>query len=151
MRLIAIAVFILGLNSSFAADSKLTTLKTWFQHFKEGLSESAVSGQRQKRNVSAVAAVRGSQQESADPGKPQWKTGRKMKKSQQAKQEQSELAAAVDLIMAGQVKEGMAKLESFEKDHPKSPLLAEAKLAREKASELEKAAAEEPSTAGDTK
>ncbi|MBI4375784.1 MAG: hypothetical protein HY549_04965 [Elusimicrobia bacterium] len=123
-----------------AEGSKLSLLKTWFQNLKEGLSESAVAGQRQKTRVTAVAAVRGSEQEAASPDKVKWKEGRKSRKSREQKKEKEEFAQAVDMILAGQYKEGAERLEAFEKEHPQSQLLAEVRQAKEKALELDQAA-----------
>lgn len=123
-----------------AARSRSSILRTWFQHFKEGLAESSVSSRYQKRRVTAVAAVRGAKQESVDPGKPHWKGGAKSKKAKQLRMEKAALAKAVDLILEGRIEEGKAGLDAFEKAHPKSSLLPEVREAREKLAELEAAA-----------
>ena len=124
------------------ASGKLSALKTWFKHFKEGLAESSVSNQYQRGRLTAVAAVRGAQQESVNADKPQWKGGNKAKKAEQLKKEKAELAKSVDLILEGKVKEGQAGLDSFEKAHPKSTLLPEVREAREKSKELGEGAAQ---------
>ncbi|MBI5883689.1 MAG: hypothetical protein HZB91_11370 [Elusimicrobia bacterium] len=121
-------------------------LKTWFQHLKQGLSESAVQGDYQKVRVTAVAAVRGTPQDAADQNKPSWKAGAKARKSAQAKAERQEFGKAVDLILEGKSQEGIAALDAFEKDHPKSVLLADVREAREKARQME-AAEEAPGAA----
>src|SRR4051812_29123647 len=67
--------------------SALSSWKTWFQHVKEGLADSAVRGHYQSgRRVTAVAAVRGQEQDSVDPNKPQWETQTKEQR-QAAKKE----------------------------------------------------------------
>ena len=125
---------------------KLTKLQTWFKHFKEGLAQSSVSESYQKRRVTAVAAVRGAAQGSVDPDKPAWKGTGKSKRDQQIKKERAELTQAVDLILAGKLKDGADKLDAFETAHPKSPLLSDVKAAREKVKEMEAAAPpQEPS------
>ncbi|MBI3553812.1 MAG: hypothetical protein HY077_15060 [Elusimicrobia bacterium] len=117
--------------------SRLAALKTWFQHFKEGLDESVVSDEYQKRDIVAVAAVRGAAQDSAEPNKVYWKDPAKAKKAAQLKKEKVELSAALEKILSGNIKEGKTALDSFERAHPKSTLLADARKARDKAKELE--------------
>ncbi|MBI5210705.1 MAG: hypothetical protein HY927_12105 [Elusimicrobia bacterium] len=123
--------------------------RVWFEHLKQGLSESAVQGQYQKARVTAVAAVRGTKQGAEDPDKPSWKGGAKTKKAVELKKERQEFGKAVDLILDGKAKEGVAALEAFEKAHPKSTLLPEVAEAKSKAKEMEvsEAAAEEENVA----
>lgn len=116
-----------------AADDKLASISAWFKNLKEGLRESAVSGRRQhSRSVSAVAAVRGDEQTAVDPNRPEWKTSSKSEKAELRK-EKKELAAAVDLIVAGKYDDGKAAIDQFQKDHPKSKFNDEASKARENA------------------
>jgi hypothetical protein len=116
---------------------RFSALKTWFQNLKEGLMESSVNEMQQKRGrVAAVAAVRGSKQGVADPDKPEWKSGRRAKRAEAVKQEREELSSAVDLVINGKLEEGITALDAFEQAHPKSPLLIDAKQAREKAKQL---------------
>ncbi len=111
------------------------SMRTWFEHLKEGLTESSVSGQRQRGRLTAVAAVRGKGQSSVDPDKPAWKSGAGSRKAREMRKQKAEFAAAVDLILNGQLSEGDEKLEAFEKAYPASPLLAEARQARAKVRE----------------
>lgn len=119
-----------------APKSKLSILKTWFKHLKQGLTESSVSGEFQRQRVTAVAAVRGSAQEHADPDRVAWKTGGS-KKLAALREEKAELASAVGLLEEGKVSEGLTALDAFEKAHPQSGLLREVSETREKAKELE--------------
>ena len=119
-------------------------LRTWFQHLKEGLTESSVSAQRQRGHVTAVAAVRGSQQGSAEVDKPAWKSGAQTRKSRLMRQQRQEFAAAVDLALEGKYAEAGGKLDAFQKAYPDSPLLPEVKEAREKAREAQDQAAAAP-------
>lgn len=117
--------------------SRFAALKVWFQHFKEGLDDSVAGEERQNTDIIAVAAVRGAQQEWAEPNKVYWKDDAKIKKAAQTKKEKAELSAALNKILGGDVKGGETELDAFEKTHPHSRLLADAKKAREKAKELE--------------
>lgn len=128
--------------ASTSPKARKTWLRTWFEHLKQGLSESAVQGDYQRVRVTAVAAVRGNQQQAADQNKPSWKAGAKGKKSAALKAERREFSRAVDLILEGKVQEGVAALDAFEKAHPKSTLVSDVREAREKAREMQ--AAPEP-------
>ncbi|MBI5629822.1 MAG: hypothetical protein HY921_02930 [Elusimicrobia bacterium] len=119
--------------------SKIASLKSWFQHLKEGLSESAVADRYQKgAKVTAVAAVRGSPQEAVNPDKPAWKTGKKSKKDALCRAEMRELSQVADFALEGKTAEAEQTFAAFKAAHPK-PLLAkevqeiEAKLAELKA------------------
>ena len=141
----ALFFFAWGLRAADApAAPKRTFLRTWFEHLKEGLSESAVQSHYQKNRVTAVAAVRGAQQDVVNPDKPAWKGGQKAKKSAQAKKERAQFGKAVDFILEGKTKEGLEALDAFEKAHPKSALLPDVEQARAKALELQAAEAESP-------
>jgi hypothetical protein len=126
-----------------APKSAVSSLRMWFQHLKEGLSESAVSGHYQKANVTAVAAVRGAAQDSVEPEKPQWKGG-KSKKAQQQKAERPGFVKAGELITEGKTQEGSAGLDAFEKAHPKSPLLKDVREARAKLKEMDAVPPDKP-------
>ncbi len=126
-----------------AADSVSTfeSLKTWFQHWKDGLASSAVEGQYQQKSLTAVAAVRGGNQERdyENPDKPYIKGRLEDMHARQLKKERAELGQAVELILSGKTDEGAKKLDDFETKHPKSTLLADVQLAREKLKELKTA------------
>lgn len=145
MRSVVLSLFLCALAPALAPAAeeaglkKWSALKTWFKHLKEGLADSAVSGQYQKGKVTAVAAVRGSPQDAVDPKKPSWKGSSQSKKAQELRKEKSELGKAVDLILEERFSEAEESLAAFEKAHPKSSLLAEAKEARAKLSELKDA------------
>ncbi len=112
-----------GLTDSF---------KTWFEHLKEGLTESSVSAERQTGSMTAVAAVRGDKQSFAELDKPAWKSSGRIKKARELKKQKAELSSAVDLVLQGKMDDGDAKLAAFETAHPDSPYLAEAHQARAK-------------------
>ncbi|MBI5622812.1 MAG: hypothetical protein HY924_03435 [Elusimicrobia bacterium] len=126
-----------GASAPAAAKPGKGWLRTWFQHLKQGLTESAVQADYQRVRVTAVAAVRGTPQDSADQNKPSWKAGAKARKTAQAKTERQEFGKAVDLILEGKTGQGIAALEAFEKAHPKSALLADVAEAKERARQLE--------------
>lgn len=143
--LILIAAVVLGsvaapARAGESAVAKMgDSLLSWFKHVKEGLSESSVGSYRQHGRISAVAAVRGAEQDAVDPQKPVWKSAAAGKKSKALKAQRVELAAAVDAALAGKLDESRAKLDAFEKAHPDSALLADAREIRGK---LEEAKAE---------
>lgn len=112
-------------------------MRTWFQHLKEGLTESSVSAQRQRVGVTAVAAVRGNKQSSEELDKPAWKAGAAGEKSRAARDQREAFSGAVDKILEGELEEGISQLDAFEKRYPESPLLGEAREARQKAREAQ--------------
>jgi TolA-binding protein len=114
-----------------------TSMRSWFQHLKEGLTESSTSAQRQRGSVAAVAAVRGLEQAGADLEKPAWKSGAKTRKSKEVKAQRQEFSAAVDLAVEGKYAEADEKLEAFEKAHPGSSLLSDVKETRQKVKEAQ--------------
>lgn len=123
-------------KTAAAVKPRKSSFLVWFEHLKKGLSDSSVQDRYQKRRLTAVAAVRGSPQDSVDPDKPQWKGKRKSKKDLQLKAERAEFAAAVDLIIEGKQADGLSALETFEKAHPESALLPDVREARQKAVEM---------------
>jgi TolA-binding protein len=124
-----------------AQGSRWDSLRTYFKHLKQGLMESSVEGVYQKRGLVAVAAVRGAGQgdERSDPGKPGMKNPAKEKKIKVRKAEARELEKAVDLAVEGKYDEALAAMEKFEKAHPKSALLSDAKEAKGKVREAAEA------------
>lgn len=126
-RIIAAALAVL-LTAPFARaeEAKAPTTKqsimTFFKHLKESLATSAVSGERKKSRVGAVAAVRGADQKNslADPNEPVLKGDFRAKREKAAAAEDAEFAGAVDLILHDKTEEGMKALEDFKAKHPKS-------------------------------
>ncbi len=116
--------------------SALESTLIWFRHLREGLADTAVKHQYQHRSAAAVAAVRGPEQDSVDPDKPEWKLKSKSDKAA-IKKERAELASAVDLVIAGKYDEGRSALDAFEKAHPQSKLLPDVAEARENIKALE--------------
>lgn len=117
--------------SAPAPAGKWGTVKTWFEHWKEGLKGSAVEKHYKRRRLSAVAAVRGAEQKLDDPGKPYIKGTASSKETKKLRKERAELAEAVELVLAGKVEEGSKRLDAFEAGHPNSPLLEDVRQARE--------------------
>lgn len=149
MRKAGIAAFVLSMalcGAAFGAPEApkpkpaRTWLRSWFEHLKQGLSESSVQGDYQRSRVTAVAAVRGDQQKNADPAKPSWKASAKFKKGVLVKAERAEFGKAVDLILEGKSEDGITALDAFEKSHPKSALLPDVREARENARQMASAA-----------
>lgn len=145
-----LAAAILAAGPGVAQESsRLESLKTWFKHLRQGLMESSVdSYNKSRKGVTAVAAVRGAKQASANPDKPDWSTGNRSKKAA-VKKERQELASAAEHIVLGKFAEGRAALDAFDRDHPSSKLAPEAATMRAKLRELETLAAKpaEPSQA----
>lgn len=104
----------------------------FFKNLKDGLRESSVKGMHQKGKVTAVAAVRGAPQDDTrgDVNQPSMKEPMKSKKAKQARKERGAFEEAVDLITAGKVDEGDAKLAAFEKTYPNSPMIESVQEAR---------------------
>lgn len=150
MRKIVLAAAVLGcaaggLCAQEKPKSKLDYLKVYFQHLKQGLTESAVQGEYQRGRGAAVAAVRGNAQDDgrADPDKPAMKQPSKTHRQKAESAERREFEKAVDLVGEGltlkdeaKVDEGVTGLEAFEKAHPKSARLSEVREALAKAREL---------------
>lgn len=122
------------------APSRWASLRTWFKHWKQALEKSAVEGRYRKKRSTAVAAVRGSAQDEKDPKKPYWKGTWSSKKRAERMKEREELAKAVELILKEKPVEAKAKLDAFEKAHPKSSFLPDVKEARAKLAELQASA-----------
>ncbi|MFI5363361.1 MAG: hypothetical protein ACHQ49_15445 [Elusimicrobiota bacterium] len=120
------------------APSPKDSIMTFFQHLKESLSQSAVSGQRKHNQVGSVAAVRGADQSSplADPNEPVLLGDARAKKDKAAMAEDAEISAAVDSVLAGRIDEGMAALQAFQAAHPKSRSLPKVAQAIEQAKGL---------------
>ncbi|MBI4386263.1 MAG: hypothetical protein HY551_02675 [Elusimicrobia bacterium] len=112
------------------------SFRSWLRNLKEGLSKSAVERHYQRRNVVAVAAVRGAGQKSEDINKPYVKDPVKYKAAQRLRREKAEFAEAVDLLLSGKMEEGVKRLEEFEAKNPKSSLLPDVRETRGKAREL---------------
>ena len=108
---------------------------SWFKNWKQGLEKTVVESRYRRVRTTSVAAVRGDDQAS-DVHKPYWKGSISDKKAAQSMAERKELAAAVDLILAGKKDEASKKLDAFEAAHPKSQYLPDVKEARSKLAQL---------------
>ena len=142
-----LAAVVLGVMLAPAArceSSALDSLKTWFQHWKEGLAGSAVEGQYQQKSLTNVAAVRGKNQKADDPNQPYIKGTLDQAQEKKLRKERAELGQAVDLILSGKFDEGGKKLDAFEEKHQNSPLLRDVHQAREKLKELKAGSSERP-------
>ncbi len=113
-----------------------STLMTWLRHLSEGLADAAGPLETQT-NLAAVAAVRGSAQSSPSLRSPAWIGGIEARKAARLKAERQELKRAVDLGLTGKIREALKVLSSFEKNHPRSPLVPDAIKARAKFRRLE--------------
>lgn len=121
-----------------AQNSPVATLMNWFGRLEQSLSASSVGQDYENRDdVVAVAAVRGSKQNLADPNQPAWKKSNVSKKEKSLR-ERKELALAVQKIIAGHLNQAQKDLASFEKSHPKSLLLGDVHQAQTKIAELQK-------------
>lgn len=136
-----VAVLLLAATAR-AEDAKPAPAKqsimTFFKHLKESLSSSAVSGERKKGHVGAVAAVRGADQKSslADPDEPVLKGDPRSKREKASAAEDAEFAAAVELILQNKADEGVKALETFKAKHPKSRNIAKVQEAIDQAKVL---------------
>lgn len=133
---------------------KVASVRRWFANWAKGLKRSAVESRYRNVRTSAVAAVRGSRQDS-NPDLPYWKGTWSDKKAAERMAERAELEAVVELALTGDIAGAQAALSKFEKQHPKSTLLEDVKEARAQlaalqeetapaAAEGEKPKAEEP-------
>ncbi|MDE2293263.1 MAG: hypothetical protein KGL53_14365 [Elusimicrobia bacterium] len=139
--LAAVLALPVGVRAADSASS-LSSLKTWFSHWKDALVRTAVEGRyRTLHSMTAVAAVRGERQDSADPQAPYWKGGWTEKRAAERKKERAELADAVQLILDGKTGEAQAAFDAFDKAHPKSSFKDDVAAGRAKLAELEKAQA----------
>jgi len=118
-------------ESAKPAAAPMSTARRWFENLKLGLSSSSVELRRQKRSVSAVAAVRGAAQGIEDPDKPYFRGTAASKAQARDSAERAELSAAVDLALAGKPEEAKKAFAAFAAKHPGSALAAEAKQAVE--------------------
>ncbi len=125
--------------------SALDSIKVYFQHLKQGLTESAVQGDYQRGRHTAVAAVRGAPQADAraDADKPVMSQPAQTRRQKAEAAERREFEGAVDLVAEGiklksaaKVDAGIAALQAFEKAHPKSLRLGEVREAEGKAQQL---------------
>ena len=142
--LAAVALGVMVAPAAHCEGSALDSLKTWFQHWKEGLAGSAVEGNYQQKSLTNVAAVRGKKQKADDPNQPYIKGTLSEKQEKNLRKERAELGQAVDLILSGKLDEGGKKLDAFEEKHQKSPLLRDVHQAREKLKELTAGSSEKP-------
>ena len=126
-----------------APPSAVQSILTYFQHVRDSLSQSAVSGQRKHGRVGSVAAVRGKDQASslADPDEPVLKGDFRAKKERVAAAEDAEFAAAVDLVLKNKIDDGIQALEAFKARHPKSRDLAKVQESIDQAKALSAASA----------
>ncbi|PCI38636.1 MAG: hypothetical protein COB53_04480 [Elusimicrobia bacterium] len=103
--------------------AKVKAIRKWFSHWAIGLKRTAVNARRRKVRITAVAAVRGSKQDS-NPNLPYWKGTWSDKKTAERVVERAELEAVVELALAGDFDGAAAGLTKFEKSRPKSTLLS---------------------------
>ncbi|MDE2040483.1 MAG: hypothetical protein KGO96_13210 [Elusimicrobia bacterium] len=116
---------LLSLPLSLHAAGLSDSLRTWFTHVKQGLTESSVSDRMQHRRLTAVAAVRGQKQQGVEAERPAWKSPHRMRRALALRRQKAELKAAVEAILAGKLDEGQRRLDAFDKKNPRGELLAE--------------------------
>jgi len=90
----------------------------FLKNIRDGLSQSAVSGERKKGR--AVAAVRGKKQKNmADPNEPSLKGDKSSAKAKTEAQYDAELEVSVALLEKGELEKGLEGIEKFKIAHPK--------------------------------
>ncbi|HBA60250.1 MAG TPA: hypothetical protein DCZ92_05445 [Elusimicrobia bacterium] len=128
MKKILIAlVLIFSVNAVHAADYN----KGWYETFLKGLKSKVGKNLMSKRQVSAVAAVRGTKQ-GGDARALYWKGGVSDAAAKKLDGERAQLADAIQPAADGDAAGARAALEKFIKTNPDSVLLPEAKEALEK-------------------
>ena len=112
-------------------------IMSWFERLQEGLSASSIGQNYENRNsLVTVAAVRGNKQSLADLDQPAWKKSSISKRVELLK-ERREFAVAVKSIISGNLKQGQAELDSFQKAHPNSTLIKDVLEAQKKMATLQ--------------
>lgn len=93
----------------------------FFKNLKAALSQSAVSGQRNKTRGAAVAAVRGKTQADAlaNPDEPALVGDAKTRKAAKAAKLDEELVKLAELAESGKYDEALKGFEEFKKKNPK--------------------------------
>jgi hypothetical protein len=136
--------------------------KSWYNNMLRGLKSKVERKLESKHRVSAVAAVRGARQ-GEDANALYWKGGISDKARRKLEEEKKQLTAAVEQVVSGDTEGGRTALNKFLKDNPESFFAAdakealanlpaaEAKPAKEKAAEGDKAAPAEEKPAGEEK
>ncbi len=138
-------IFLIGIGSAplcaeQSPPQKVEQIRRWFMRWASGLKKSSVQGRFKNVRTTAVAAVRGSKQDS-NPNLPYWKGTWSDKKSAEREAERKELEASIELVLAGNIEGAGAALDAFEKKHPKSTLLADVAEARLQLTALKEASA----------
>jgi len=110
-------VLLFSVNALSAGESK--DWKGWYDGLLKGLKTKVQSRLESKNRVSAVAAVRGAKQ-SSDPMALYWKGGVSDSAQKKLDAEKAQFAAAVELVIGGNIEEGRKALEKVLKDNPDS-------------------------------
>ena len=118
--------------------------KTWYVNMLRGLKAKVDARLESKTRVSAVAEVRGADQ-NEDPYALYWKGGISEKAQKKLDDERKQLASAVELVVNGDPAAGRDALNKFIKDNPDSCFV---KDAQEALKNLPQSGAEPPAGAG---
>lgn len=102
--------------------------KTWYVNMLRGLKAKVEARMASKTRVSAVAAVRGANQ-NEDPYALYWKGGISEKAQKKLDDERKQLASAVELVVNGDPDAGRDALNRFTKDNPDSYFVKDAQEA----------------------
>lgn len=102
--------------------------KTWYVNMLRGLKAKVDARMASKTRVSAVAAVRGANQ-NEDPYALYWKGGISEKAQKKLDDERKQLTSAVELVVNGDLDAGRDALSKFIKDNPDSYLVKDAQEA----------------------
>jgi hypothetical protein len=100
--------------------------KGWYNDMLKGLKTKVSKRLQSKTRVTAVAAVRGAKQ-GEDANALYWKGGVSEKAQKKLADEKSEITAAVELVVGGDVEGGRAALNKFIKGNPESVFAQDAK------------------------
>jgi len=121
--------------------SAISSAIQWFKNLKEGLSHSAIRDRQRRVRVSSVAAVRGKLQESK-ARELYWRDKIVERAAAAQEIERKELSDIAELAISGKADEAARRLDAFSVAHPKSPLIEEARTARQQLGLLGAAAAQ---------
>ena len=133
-KILFILIMVFTANTCFAAGGGFMS---WYKKVLKTLNTKIEKRLAPKVRISAVAAVRGSNQ-SADPMELYWKGGMTEKAAKKLEGEKKEFIVAIEKVIDGKTETGKKLLKAFIKNNPDSLYLQDAKEALFKLSEAEK-------------